>query len=97
MSSKITFATWNINGTQNKILGDKTKNKDFVNTVSNIDFMFLTETWNNEPLTVPGFEIINSKPTDKLTNGELAFRLKIDWESSAFCNTILLTITALYL
>lgn len=54
------LSTWNINGLNNKVLGDKTKNKDFVDAISNIDFMFLTETWNNKNIDIPGFETINS-------------------------------------
>ena len=60
MLSGISFSTWNINGLNNKVLGNKTKNKDFVDAISNIDFMFLTETWSDETLEIPGFETINS-------------------------------------
>ena len=68
MFSEIAFSTWNIHGLINKVLGDKTKNKDFVEAISNIDFMFLTETWNNQDINIPGFETINSnlaKPKSK--------------------------------
>jgi hypothetical protein len=68
MFSEIAFSTWNIHGLINKVLGDKTKNKDFVESISNIDFMFLTETWNNQDINIPGFETINSnlaKPKSK--------------------------------
>ena len=68
MFSEITFSKWNIHGLINKVLGDKTKNKDFVEAISNIDFMFLTETWNNQDINIPGFETINSnlaKPKSK--------------------------------
>ncbi|CAB3986903.1 Hypothetical predicted protein [Paramuricea clavata] len=67
MFSEITFSTWNIHGLINKVLGDKTKNKDFVEAIS-IDFMFLTETWNNQDINIPGYETINSnlaKPKSK--------------------------------
>ena len=60
MNREISFSTWNINGISNNILGDKTNNKDFVNAISNTDFMFLTETWSNQNITIPGFEIIHS-------------------------------------
>ena len=60
MLSGISLSAWNINGLSNKVLGDKTKNQDFVNATSNIDFLFLTETWNNRDIDMPGFEIINS-------------------------------------
>jgi hypothetical protein len=58
MFSEITFSTWNIHGLINKVLGDKTKNKDFVEAISNIDFMFLTETWKNQDINIPGFETL---------------------------------------
>ena len=58
--SGISFSTWNINGVNSNVLGDKTKNKDFVDAISSIDFMFLTETWNNKDIDMPGFETINS-------------------------------------
>ena len=32
--SEISLGTWNINGILNKILGDKTKNKDFLEAIS---------------------------------------------------------------
>ena len=67
MSSKISFGTWNIHGLFNKVLDDKTKNKDFVDAISNTDFMFLTETWNNIDLVTPEFETVNSKVTKPLT------------------------------
>ena len=60
MISEISFSTWNINGIHNKVLGDKSKNRDFVDAISNTDFMFLTETWNDQNLYIPGFETINS-------------------------------------
>ena len=60
MISEISFSTWNINGIHNKVLGDKSKNRDFVDAISNTDFMFLTETWNDQNLDIPGFETINS-------------------------------------
>ncbi len=41
MPSGISFSTWNIHGLNNKVLGDKTKNQDFVDAISNIDLCFL--------------------------------------------------------
>ncbi len=60
MFSEISISTWNINGLNNKVLGDKTKNQDFIDAISNIDFMFLTETWNSKDIDIPGFRVINS-------------------------------------
>lgn len=67
MCSKISFGTWNINGLFNKVLGDKTKNKDFVEAIADVDFMFLTETWSNQNINIPGFEAINSNLTKSLS------------------------------
>jgi hypothetical protein len=41
MSTGISFGTWNINGIFNSVLGDKTKNKDFIDSISKIDFIFI--------------------------------------------------------
>ena len=60
MNSALSFSTWNINGISNNVLGDKTQNKDFVEAILDIDFMFLTETWNNQAINIPGFETIHS-------------------------------------
>ena len=68
MFSEISLGTWNINGIFNKILGDKTKNKDFLEAISKTDFMFLTETWSNVNLNIPGFEAINSDIAKSLSN-----------------------------
>ena len=68
MFSEISLGTWNINGIFNKILGDKTKNKDFLEAISKTDFMFLTETWSNMNLNIPGFEAINSDIAKSLSN-----------------------------
>ena len=72
MLSQISLSTWNINGIHNKVLGNETKNRGFVDAISNIDFMFLTETWNDHNLDISGFETINSiivQPNQKLLAG----------------------------
>ena len=56
MSAKISFSTWNIHGLSHNVLGDKTKNKDFLNCIKNIDFLFLTETWSDKNIDIPGFK-----------------------------------------
>ena len=68
MVSELSFSTWNINGIHNNVLGDKTKNKDFLESISKIDFMFLTETWTNTSINIPGFETIASPTAKPLTN-----------------------------
>jgi hypothetical protein len=68
MSTGISFSTWNINGIFNSVLGDKTKNKDFIDFISKIDFIFITETWTNTCLNIPGFEAIVSETAKPVTN-----------------------------
>jgi hypothetical protein len=43
MNTGISFSTWNIDGIFNRVLGDKTKNKDFIDSISKIDFIFITK------------------------------------------------------
>ena len=52
----ISVSTWNIHGLFHKTLGDKTKNKDFINNISKLDFFFLTETWSNLNINIPGYK-----------------------------------------
>ena len=61
MFSNLSFTTWNIHGLFNKVLGDKSKNQDFIEAITKNDFVFLTETWGNQNIHIPGFETINSK------------------------------------
>ncbi|CAB4038021.1 Hypothetical predicted protein, partial [Paramuricea clavata] len=49
-------SAWNIHGLASKVLGDKTKNKDFVDSAIKNDFLFLNETWSNTEINVPGFK-----------------------------------------
>jgi hypothetical protein len=41
MNTGISFSTWNIDGIFNRVLGDK--NKDFIDSISEIDFIFITK------------------------------------------------------
>ena len=52
----ISVSTWNIHGLFHKTLGDKTKNKDFINNINKLDFLFLTETWSNLNIDVPDYK-----------------------------------------
>lgn len=86
MCPKISSSTWNINGLFNKTLGDKTKNKDFVEAIANVDFMFLTETWSNQNIDIPGFEAINSNLAQRLSktacraSGGISLLFKSDYK-----------------
>lgn len=64
MHRNISFSTWNIHGVVHSVLGDKTKNEDFLNNISKLDFIFLTETWSNTDIGVPGFRtFVSDTPT----------------------------------
>ena len=60
MQTNISVSMWNINGLSNKVLGDKTKNNDFLKDISRCDFIYLTETWANETISIPGFKATSS-------------------------------------
>jgi hypothetical protein len=59
---------WNINGLHSKVLGDKSKNEDFINQIKTNDFIFLTETWFNTTQYVPGFKAISNVIPPKLNH-----------------------------
>ena len=68
MAKNIAISTWNIHGLSHKTLGDKTKNKDFLNNINNIDLVFLTETWSDTIVNVPGFRAFVSDIATPNTN-----------------------------
>lgn len=68
MLSDISLSTWNINGLSNQVLGDKTRNKDFLDNISKYDFIFLTETWSNTVVDIPGFEAVSSCTAARKSN-----------------------------
>ena len=67
-SINFSFSTWNIPGLSNKDLGDKTKTKDLIDSINEIDFLFLTETWCNRNIQTPGFRAIVSDTATPDTN-----------------------------
>ena len=67
MSKSISLSTWNIHGIVNNILGDKSKIKDFTDNIMKTDFMFLTETWSDKQINIPGFRAFASDPTTNHT------------------------------
>jgi hypothetical protein len=71
MFSNLSFTTWNIHGLFNKVLGDKSKNQDFIEAITKNDFVFLTETWGNQNIHIPGFETINSKLVTALSKQKI--------------------------
>ncbi|CAB4039092.1 Hypothetical predicted protein [Paramuricea clavata] len=68
MRSNISISMWNINGLHSKVLGDKSKNEDFINQIKTNDFIFLTETWSNTTIYVPGFKAISNVIPPKLNH-----------------------------
>ena len=68
MPPNISFSAWNIHGLASKVLGDKTKNKDFVDSANKKDFVFLNETWSNTEINVPGFKAFVSDTAVPITN-----------------------------
>ena len=68
MSTNLGFSTWNIHGISSNVLGDKSKNKDFLDHINNIDFIFLTETWCHTNIDIPGFRAFVSDTAMPHTN-----------------------------
>ncbi|CAB4003557.1 Hypothetical predicted protein [Paramuricea clavata] len=68
MSTNFGFSTWNIHGISSYVLGDKSKNKDFLDDINNIDFIFLTETWCKTNIDIPGFRAFVSDTAMPYTN-----------------------------
>jgi GMP synthase-like glutamine amidotransferase len=86
MPANLSFSTWNIHGLTHSVLGDKTKNQDFMDNISKVDFVFLTETWSKIDIDVPGFKAIVSETamphTDKASrlSGGITLLIKSKFE-----------------
>jgi hypothetical protein len=63
MPNNLVISTWNIHGLSNKVLGDKTKIKDFIENIMKTDLIFLTETWCNKEIDIPDFKAFVSDPS----------------------------------
>ena len=59
---RLAFSAWNINGINDRILGDKFDNLDFLSCINNLDFLVLTETWTCQTVHTPGFQLFTSIP-----------------------------------
>ena len=59
------LSTWNINGLDDSVLGDKLDNLDFLNHVNKFDFIVLTETWTRRKVVVPDYNCYNSIDTQR--------------------------------
>ena len=60
MCPSISDSAWNINGISNKVIGNKTKNEDFVNYIKSYDFVFFIEIWSSVSVNISGFKAISS-------------------------------------
>jgi hypothetical protein len=52
----------------NNVLDDRSKNQDFINHIKHTDFLFLTETWCNSNIEIPGFRAFTSDIATPHTN-----------------------------
>ena len=57
---RLTVSTWNINGINDSILGNKFEISDFVNCISKIDILVLTETWTHNVVHTSDFKCFSS-------------------------------------
>ena len=55
MLNELKCTYWNIHGVSSKSLGDKTKNKDFLEMVQNTDILCLSELHTSKNISVKGF------------------------------------------
>ena len=68
-SSKLSFFAWNINGLSSKSLGVKLHNIDFLSMINNLDFIFLSETWNGTDIEVAGYRSVVQGASKLRTRG----------------------------
>ena len=61
---RLAFSTWNINGINDRIMGDKFDNPDFLSRINKFDFVVLTETWSHQTVHTPGFKCFTSTTND---------------------------------
>ena len=87
MHSSISISTWNVNGINNSVLGNKLLNNDFLHNVKDHDFIFLTETWSVNTNSIPGFKAISTctaRPKSNSTcriSGGISLLLKTKFQS----------------
>ena len=60
---------WNIHGITSKILGNKTKDPEFIKTISEWDIIGLSELHTDKPISIPGFSLIKQKIRPKRHKG----------------------------
>ena len=68
MPLNISIGMWNINGLNDKVLGNKSHDQDFVRHITSHDLIFLTETWSNTFIDIPDFKTTISHTAPPRTN-----------------------------
>ena len=61
---RLAFSTWNINGINDRIMGNKFDNPDFLSRINKFDFVVLTETWSHQTVHAPAFKCFTSTTND---------------------------------
>ena len=69
LASKVNFCSWNIHGYYSRDIGNKLKDKDFLRTIHNVDFIGISETHIHDEviddLSIPGFQCLSFKNRKK--------------------------------
>ena len=69
-SNNLSFLAWNINGLSSKSLADKSQHSEFLDVISNFDFVILRETWTRSKVVeVRGFRSVTQDATQSRKGG----------------------------
>ena len=71
-AEKISFSTWNIRGISDRVYGDKLSCDLFLNGISDIDFVLLTETWTCRDINISGYRSHLSVPSNRNCSARLS-------------------------
>ena len=64
-NEKVSITTWNIRGVSDKVLGDKSRNDCFVESIAKNDIIVLTETWTRNDVQIAGYKnFVSTQNTD---------------------------------
>ena len=64
-NEKVSITTWNIRGVSDKVLGDKSRNDCFVESIAKNDIVVLTETWTRNDVQIAGYKnFVSTQNTD---------------------------------
>ena len=56
----LSFSAWSVKGLNDRILGDKFENQDFIDHLNKFDFIVLSEIWTNRSIDVLDYKCISS-------------------------------------